>query len=167
MAGLALYIFVLRVLDISAQTLRINMVVRGVKPGAWLFGFIQAFLYVLAIRAVLVNLDNWLNIFAYAMGFATGTVVGMNLEQLLAMGYMQLRVISPGRGPEITEHLRENGYAVTVIPGMGKDGMVSVMMISLQRRDMAKAERLIKEKDDQAFITADRVRPVARGFWKS
>jgi uncharacterized protein YebE (UPF0316 family) len=164
--ALALYIFGLRVLDVSTSILRLNMVMRGQKLPAWVFGFIQALLYVLAIRAVLLNLDNWLNVLAYATGYATGTVVGMRVEQLLALGHMQLRIISPTRGPIVAEHLREKGYAVTEMSGRGKDGMVSVLMCTILRKDAPKVEALVKEKDSQAFITSDRIRPVARGFWK-
>jgi uncharacterized protein YebE (UPF0316 family) len=167
MFALALYIFVLRVLDVSAAILRINMVMRGAKLPAWGFGFIQALLYVMAIREVLVNLDNWLNILAYAVGFATGTVAGMMLEQRLALGHTQLRVISSGRGPALAKHLRANGFAVTEMSGRGKDGVVSVLLCTIQRKDIHKAETLILEIDTQAFITTDRIRPVARGFWKS
>jgi uncharacterized protein YebE (UPF0316 family) len=51
-----LLIFVLRVLDIAAATLRMLMVMRGRKLNAWVLGFIQAMLFVLAIQAVLSDL---------------------------------------------------------------------------------------------------------------
>src|SRR3990172_2723739 len=56
----ALFIFILRMLDIAVYTMRVAMVMRGRKAHAWMFGFIQAIVFVSAIRAVLIGLDNWL-----------------------------------------------------------------------------------------------------------
>jgi uncharacterized protein YebE (UPF0316 family) len=167
MLASALLIFVLRVLDITAATLRMMMVVRGQKLAAWILGFIQALFFVLAIQAVLSNLSSWLNILGYAAGFATGTVVGMKIEELMAIGHVNLRIISSSRGPEIAEYLREKGFAVTELPARGKDGMVSYLNCAVYRKDVDRVERLIEEKDGSAFITAGDVRPIRRGFWKS
>jgi uncharacterized protein YebE (UPF0316 family) len=167
MLSLALYIFVLRVLDISAATLRLTMVMRGIKSAAWFFGFFQALLYIMAIQAVLANLDNWLNILAYATGFATGTLMGITLEGRLALGYIHLRVISSHRGSELAEHLRGKGFAVTEVRGMGKDGMVTILNCIVKRKEVDQVEMLVKEKDEQAFITADPVRSVKRGFLRN
>ena len=161
-----LLIFVLRVLDIAAATLRMLMVMRGRKLNAWVLGFVQALLFVLAIQAVLSDLSSWLNIIAYAMGFATGTVVGMLIEERMAIGFKHLRIISSRRGTELAEHLRAQGYAVTEVAGRGKDGTVSLLNCTVQRKDMQLIETLVRQKDEQAFITADDVIPVARGFWK-
>jgi len=161
-----LLIFVLRVLDIAAATLRMLMVIRGRKLNAWILGFIQAMLFVLAIQAVLSDLGSWINIIAYATGFATGTVIGMLIEERIAIGFKHLRIISSRRGTELAEYLRTQGYAVTEVAGRGKDGTVSLLNCTVQRKDLHQIEMLVKEKDEQAFITADDVIPVSRGFWK-
>ena len=74
MAGL---IFLLRVCDMSLDTLRMLVVMRGRKLAAWVLGFFQAAIFVLAIPSVLKDLSNLLNVLGYAAGFATGNVVGM------------------------------------------------------------------------------------------
>jgi uncharacterized protein YebE (UPF0316 family) len=165
--GAALLIFILRVLDITAATLRMMMVIRGRKLAAWIFGFIQALFFVLAIQAVLSDLSSVLNIVGYSTGFATGTVVGMKIEEVMALGHVNLRIISQGRGPEIAEHLRDQGYAVTELPARGKDGTVGLLNCAVLRKDVDQVEKLIIEKDEQAFVTAGDVRPIRRGFWKS
>lgn len=91
-------IFMLRVTDMSLDTLRVLFVMRGRKGSAWISGFFQSALFVVAISSVLANLDNPLNIVAYAAGFATGNVVGILIENRLAIGFTHLRIISPGRG---------------------------------------------------------------------
>ncbi len=163
----ALGIFALRVTDMTFDTLRMLFVVRGRKGIAWGLGFMQSVIFVIAITSVLSNLDNPLNILGYAAGFATGNVVGMWIEERLAIGYVQLSVISPRRGAAAARALRQAGFAVTEIPARGRDGMVSLLSCSLQRKDVAKAEQVVLEADPEAFVTAEEVRPLRRGFWRA
>jgi uncharacterized protein YebE (UPF0316 family) len=162
----ALTIFLLRVVDMTAATLRILMVSRGRKAAAWGLGFFQALVFVVAIQAVIAGLDNWLNVVGYAAGFASGNVVGMWIEERLAIGYVHLRIISSRRGSELAEQLRANGYAVTEIPGRGKDGTVSLLNCSVRRRKAPQVENLVYTLDQQAFITTENVRAVRQGFWR-
>ena len=82
----ALLIFVLRIIDVSLAITRILMVMRGRKALAWVFGFFQALVFIVAIREVMSELGNWTNMMAYAAGFATGNVVGIWLESKIAVG---------------------------------------------------------------------------------
>jgi uncharacterized protein YebE (UPF0316 family) len=54
---------------------------------------------------------------------------------------------------------------VTEIPARGKDGMVSILSVSVYRRDVAEVQKIIAEKDPSAFITSEDMRPLRRGFW--
>ena len=118
------------------------------------------------ISSVLANLDNPLNIVGYAAGFATGNVLGIYLESRLAVGYIDLRIISQRRGSAIVEKLRSEGYAVTEISARGKDGMVSMLNCSLRRKQVQRIDKLVREIDEEAFVTAEEVRPVWRGYWR-
>ena len=164
MAGL---IFLLRVTDMTLDTLRVLVVMRGRKAIAWILGFFQAGIFVLAISSVLENLDNPLNIAGYAAGFATGNVVGMLIEERLAIGHILLSIVSPRRGSAIAENLRDEGYAVTEVPARGKDGMVSLLYVNVLRRNTDRVKKLANEIDPEAFITAEDVRPIRHGFWRA
>ena len=160
-------IFALRVSDMTLDTLRVLVVMRGRKGTAWVLGFFQALIFVIAITTVLSNLDNPLNILGYAAGFATGNVVGMLIEERLAIGHIQLSIISPRRGAALAERLRAEGYAITEISARGKDGVVALLSCSVLRKNVAKVQQLVNEVDESAFITAEDVRPVRRGFWRA
>jgi uncharacterized protein YebE (UPF0316 family) len=163
----ALFIFSLRILDMSIDTVRVLTVMRGQKRLAWVLGFFQAGIFVLAIGSVLANLDNPLSIVGYAAGFATGIVIGMTIEGRLAIGHVLVNVISPRRGSAISKRLREEGYAVTEIPARGKDGTVSMLNCSVLRKNVDPVGKIILEVDPDAFITAEDLRPVRRGFWRA
>jgi uncharacterized protein YebE (UPF0316 family) len=160
-------IFALRVLDMSLDTLRVLVVMRGRKAIAWVLGFFQSAIFVVAITSVLSNLDNPLNVLGYAAGFATGNVIGMLIEEKLAIGHVQLSIVSPGRGAAVAERLRAEGYAITEIPARGKDGMVTLLNASVLRKNVDKVHALVNQVDEMAFITSEDVRPVRRGFWRA
>jgi uncharacterized protein YebE (UPF0316 family) len=160
-------IFMLRVTDMSLDTLRVLVVMRGRKAIAWLLGFFQSAVFVLAISSVLTHLDNPLNVIGYAAGFATGNVVGMMIEERLAIGHILLSIVSPRLGSAIAERLRKEGYAVTEIPARGKDGMVCLLNANVLRKNADLVRKLVKDVDEEAFITSEDIRPVRRGFWRA
>jgi uncharacterized protein YebE (UPF0316 family) len=160
-------IFGLRIVEMSLDTIRVLLVMRGRKGVAWAIGFCQSLLFVLAITTVLTNLDNFLTALGYAGGFATGNVLGMVIEERLAIGHTHLRIISSRAGAGIAADLRREGYAVTEISGRGKDGMVTMVNSSVLRKQVRKVEKIVRGRDENAFITAEDVRPLRRGFWRA
>jgi uncharacterized protein YebE (UPF0316 family) len=160
-------IFFLRVTDMSFDTLRVLFVIRGRRPLAWILGFMQSALWVIAITSVLNNLDNLWNIVAYASGFATGNVVGMIIEERLAIGHSHLRIISSRRGDAIVEAVRAAGYAATEVAGRGKDGTVALISCSVRRRDISRVQKEIYKEDPEAFVTLEEIRPLHRGYWRA
>jgi uncharacterized protein YebE (UPF0316 family) len=163
----ALGIFALRVGDMSMDTMRMLFVVRGKKGLAWGLGFVQSLIYIVAISSVLANLNNPLNIVGYAAGFATGNVIGMLIEERLAIGHIHFRIISSNLGKSLAEKLRESGYAVTEFPARGKNGTVTVLECNVLRRGRESLETIVKETDPDAFVTAEDVRPVRHGYWRA
>jgi len=114
---------------------------------------------------VLDDLNNILNIIGYAAGFATGTVVGMAIENRLAIGFSKLSIISSQRGQAVADILRNANYAVTEFAGRGKDGTVSLLHCSLKRKQLKEAQSLILQADPDAFITVEDITPMQRGYW--
>jgi uncharacterized protein YebE (UPF0316 family) len=163
----AIGIFFLRVGDMTLDTIRLLFVVRGRKKLAWVLGFFQSLIFVIAISTVLANLTNPINIIGYAGGFATGNVVGMFIEERLAIGHIHLTVMSPMRGAKVSAILRQNGFGVSELSARGKDGVVAVLHSNVLRKDLSTAETIILEADPDAVVTAEDVRPVQRGFWRA
>jgi uncharacterized protein YebE (UPF0316 family) len=163
----ALFVFSLRIVDITFYTLRIVMVMLGRKRLAWVFGFVQALVYVGAIWTVLSNLDNELKMLGYATGYATGLVVGMIVEDRLAIGYTHLRIVSQSRGIETADGLRQAGFGATEVAAHGINGAVSIIHCSVLRKNLQAVLALIDQFDPDAFITAENVRQIQRGFWQT
>ena len=162
---LAGFIFCVRILSNTLDTIRMLAVVRGRKTISFFLGMAVTLLYVVAIGNVLKDLNNILNLAAYSVGFAVGNVIGMMLEERLIIGFTQISIISTSRGSAVAESLRENGYAVTEIPARGRDGCVTVLESSVKRKQVAAVEKIILKADPTAFITTRDVRPLRRGYF--
>ena len=163
-----LTIFGLRLADMSLDTLRVLFVMKGRKPVAWILGFMQSSIFVIAITSVLSQgtMDP-VRLIGYAAGFATGNVLGMFIEEKLAIGHIHLTIISPKLGVFLAQELRDAGFAVTEISARGRDGMVSILSMSVLRRNVSQLENIVREKDDQAFVYSEEVKTIHRGFWRS
>jgi uncharacterized protein YebE (UPF0316 family) len=161
-----LFVFVMRVTDMSLDTLRLLFVIRGRKLLAGSIGVIQATVFILAVSTVLKGPLDPLTVAGYALGFGTGIVIGIIAEQRLALGHNMLRVYSPSSGAVIAAALRAANFAVTEFVAHGRDGEITVVNSAIARRDTAKAQTIVKEIDPGAFITVDEIQPLQRGYFR-
>jgi uncharacterized protein YebE (UPF0316 family) len=163
---LPVIIFTLRVFGIGIDTLRLLFMIRGRKLVVWLLGFVETTLWVVVISGVLANLDNLWNMLAYAAGFATGNVVGMMVEERMALGYVELRVVSTTHDNAVAQAIRNLGHAATEYPARGKDGTVEIIQCSVMRRDLNVIYEEICSVDPKVFITVGEIQPMHRGYWR-
>jgi uncharacterized protein YebE (UPF0316 family) len=160
------FIFISRVLNMAMDTLRMLTVIRGMRSITWVLGVLQTMLFVVALGSVMSDLNNPIKLLAYAFGFATGNVIGMNIEKRLAFGFINMTIISTLRGQELAERLRSQGHAVTEIPARGKDGSVEILECSVQRKFASEVQKLVLESDPSAFITSRDIQRIWRGYWR-
>ncbi len=154
----ALAIFGMRLMDVSAGTLRIVMLVRGKRRWAGLLGFLESLIWVLAAGQVLGNLNQPIKIVAYAGGFAAGTMLGSTIERWLAMGSVLVRVITPIETDPVSPILRQRGFGVTVVNGEGRDGEVRVLFTVIPKKRVAEVLGLISHINHEAFVTVEEAR---------
>jgi uncharacterized protein YebE (UPF0316 family) len=162
----AFIIFIVRVLNMALDTVRMLTVMRGMRTITWILGILQTVLFVVALGSVMNDLNNPIKIIAYSVGFATGNVIGMNIEKRLAFGFVNMTIISSLRGQELANKLREQGHAVTEIPARGKDGSVEILECSVQRKFAAEVQKSVLDCDPGAFITSRDIQRIWRGYWR-
>jgi hypothetical protein len=83
---LPLLIFLARISDVTLSTIRIVFVMSGRRNLAPVLGFFESLIWLIAISQIIKNISSPLSYVAYAGGFATGTYVGMFIEEKLALG---------------------------------------------------------------------------------
>ncbi|MEJ8554540.1 DUF2179 domain-containing protein [Tepidibacter sp. Z1-5] len=161
-----LFIFMARCTDVSMATIRTIMVVRGKKLQAAMIGFVEIIIYILAINKVLSGMDNMLNVFFYASGFATGNYVGVLIEEKMAIGTLIAQIITKKDIDKFSSYLREKGFGVTVTEGHGKEGRISILNVVLNRKDIRNFEVCVDKYDKDAFITIMDARNIKGGYFK-
>jgi uncharacterized protein YebE (UPF0316 family) len=157
---LPLAIFVARIADVSLGTLRIIFVSKGMKTIAPLIGFVEVLIWIIAISRIMQNLDNWLCYIAYAAGFATGTYVGLIIEEKLAIGHEMVRVITKRDASELVDKLKSEGYGVTSVDATGAEGEVGVLYIIVRRSMIDQVLKFINSYNPRALYTIEAIKYV-------
>lgn len=158
-----LLIFLARLVNVSMATVRTLLGMRGQKGLSTAIGFFESLIFILAISQVLQDVGNVWNVIGYCGGFAAGTLVGLVIEEKLAVGYAIVRAISQDAGEEIASALREAGYGVTEMAGEGLAGRVHVVTTVVKRRNIPAIMALVSGVDEAAFVTVDDANRVYRG----
>lgn len=163
-AATAVLIFLMRVIDVSLGTVRMIMVMRGMRKWAVITGFIEVLIWVVAISQVINNLNNVINVLAYAGGFAAGTLTGMKVEDRLALGTIVVHIISRQHGHHIAESVRAGGYGATELRAEGHSGPVTLIDIVAPRKELRQILQLANRVDATAFVAVEDLRQARRGY---
>lgn len=158
-----LLIFLARIFDVSIGTVRMIMVISGHRIASAALGFIEVLIWVLAVGGAVKHLDNPLALLAFAGGFATGTLVGMAVEQRLAIGFRVVRVINPKPGVDLAGAIRSKGFMATRIDGRGRDGPVEIVFLTVRRRVVRELLESVAKITPDAFVSVERAEKVT-GF---
>ncbi len=157
---LPLFIVVARIIDVSLGTVRIILVSKGVRGLAAILGFIEVFVWIIAIGQIMQNLNNFLNYLGYATGFALGTYIGIFIENKLSIGKVLIRIITRREATDLLDHLISQDYHLTSMDAEGRFGDVKIIFMVLQRKEVPSVISLINEYNPRAFYTIEDVRCV-------
>jgi uncharacterized protein YebE (UPF0316 family) len=156
-------IILARIVDVTLDTMRIIYISRGMKYLAPLFGFFEILVWLLAISQIMRNLNNPVYYLAYAVGFATGNLVGIFVEERLAVGRVVLRIITQKDTTELVAHLRSCGYGVTTVDATGTTGPVKLIFTVIDRDTIKPVVQSIQHYNPRAFYSIEDVRLAKEG----
>ena len=162
----AVIILVLRVVGVALATVRVLIMMRGRKVLAAAMGFFEVLVSALAIGAVVNNLSNVWNLLGYCLGFAVGTLVGMGLEERMAIGFATVRIVSRYKSQTLADAVRGAGHGATIVWGQGRGGTVGMVYATVRRRDVEAIMALAEQIDPEAFVTVDETRSIRRGYMR-
>lgn len=164
LAGPLLLIFLARMLDVSLGTIRIVFISRGLRKLAPLIGFFEILVWLLAIGQVVQNLDQPIHYIAYAGGYATGTWIGMRLEERLALGFCTVRIITGEDARGLMEVLGRGQFGVTSFAARGLKGRVRLILTVIRRRELGRLLEMVRKEWPKAFVSVTDVRLASEGF---
>ena len=163
--SMVLIILVINIIYVSFYTIRMILTLKGQKYFAALISSIEVLIYVVGLGLVLDNLNQIENLIAYALGFSIGVLLGMKIEEWLALGYVTVKVITDRYDQPFAQKLRESGYGVTSWMGEGRDGYRLMMEILTRRKDQQDLYNLVLAYDSKAFIISHEPQHFRGGFW--
>lgn len=160
----SLWILLLRITDMSVDTLRIMSMVRGRKYLAAGLGTLEAAIFIIAITHVLKPPIHWAQMGGYALGFGAGTLIGVAISQRISSGFVLLRVLSRQQDLDLAGKLRDKGYRITSVEGQGKSGPVDVLFGVIDKRMASQAIQHVSEVAPQAFVLIEPVDKAINGY---
>lgn len=162
---LPLLIFASRIVDVTLGTLRIIFTSRGQRNIAPVLGFVEILIWIIIVSEVIGNVQSLPAYIGYAAGFASGTYVGMLIEDRMAMGTLVLRVILAEGADELAAALRLAGFGVTSVDGEGAQGPVKLLYTVVQRKNMPVVSSIIRAVSPGAFYAVEEARSAEMGIF--
>ena len=156
-----------KIVEISIQSLKTCMMVKGQRLKAAGLGFVECMIWGLVISTIISTLgDNYLLLVFYCFGYAVGLFLGSTIESKIAIGTSNLELIANDESTElITTYLKEKNMGYTVLDGRGSKDKMNMIFIVLARKETHKVLRDIRKVcDNKVFVVASEVSKYAGGY---
>lgn len=165
-----LLIFVGRIVEMSAATIKTVLTVKERSVVAGLMGFFEAGIWFFVVRNALNTDGNiYLIAIAYAGGYASGIFVGSWLAKKLVHGNLFVVVITSSRDMALPNALREAHYGFTMTDAFNynKTSEKFMIMIDINKKDLPKLEKTIKDLDPGAYINVKETKNRVGGYYSN
>jgi uncharacterized protein YebE (UPF0316 family) len=156
-----------KIVEISIQSLKTVMMVKGQRAKAAMLGFVECMIWGLVISTLVTTLgDNIVLLVFYCSGYALGLFIGSSIENKIAIGTSNLELIANDESTKkITTYLKEKGRGYTVFEGHGSIDKMNMIFIVLPRKE---TPRILKEIraccDNKVFVAVSEVSKYAGGY---
>ena len=160
-------IFFSRVCDVSLGTLRHVFISKGMRQIVPVLGFFEVLIWIVVVAQIMKNLNNIACYLAWAGGFATGTYVGLLIEERLALGLQVIRIITNQNCDKLLEALKLANHGVTVVDAQGAVGPVKMIFTIIKRKNVQKVVPLIRHNNPTAFYSIEDIKDISQGVFTS
>ena len=172
-----LIVFFARICDVSIGTIRTIVTVQGRTLIAFILAVFEIVIWLGVVSTVINQVkDQPILVIFYALGYATGNVLGIKVEGKLAFGLIILRVICREKGDVLAARLRELGQPVTKFVGEGMRGPVIELYVACRRKDLKWILAEVNNIDKDVFYVVEQARSMSKilrpvntplGGWRS
>ena len=156
-----------KIVEISIQSLKTCMMVKGQRLKAAMLGFVECMIWGLVISTIISTLgDNLLLLVFYCAGYAMGLFLGSTIEGKIALGTSNLQLIANDENTKlIITYLRQHKRGYTVFGGQGSTDKMNMILIVLPRREMKRVLKEIRKLcQNRVFVVASDVSKYAGGY---
>lgn len=161
-----LFIIIMKIIEVSISTVRIVLITKGERKIGAIIAFFEVSLWLIVVSTVLSGIaEDPLKVIAYAFGFSAGNYLGSILEEKIGIGLSEITVIvHEEHGLALATAIRNEGFAVTVLDGQGKNHPRNLLMMYVPRKKVKSIVALIKNNQENAVITVSEKKPVYGGY---
>jgi uncharacterized protein YebE (UPF0316 family) len=128
-------------------------------------GFVEVLIWLIAITQIFKNLSNPVCYVAYAGGFAMGNLIGILIEEKMAIGTVVIRIITQKDAEALIDRLKESRYGVTHVDAQGAMGQVKIIFTIVKRKAINSVLEIVRGCNPLAFYTIEDVRSVRKGVF--
>ena len=156
-----------KIVEITIQSLKTCMMVKGQRIKAAGLGFIECTIWGLVISTIIGTLgDNLFLLLFYCVGYAAGLFLGSTIENKIALGTSNLELIASDESTGIiTEYLKSEKRGYTVFEGHGSKDKMNMIFIVLPRRETPAVLKEIRKRcNNKVFVVASEVSKYAGGY---
>lgn len=158
-------IFSARILDVSISTFRTMIMIKGKKILAAFLAFLEVFIWFYAARTALTTRVVGIYIpMSYALGYATGSFVGLILSEKFISGKLSVQVITCKNGKKLIKKIKKNNFGVSEIKLIEHNKTMLYIQINSNR--LHELKNIILSYDKEAFIIVNESKYVSNGWFK-
>lgn len=162
---LPMVIFFSRVCDVSLGTIRHVFISKGFKTIVPLLGFFEVLIWIVVVAQIMKNLNNVACYLAWASGFATGTYVGLRIEERLALGMQVIRIITNQNCDEMLAEFKKENHGITVVDAVGAIGPVKMIFTIIKRKNVPQVVQIIRKYNPSAFYSIEDIKNTNQGVF--
>ena len=162
--AIPLLILIARIVETSLETIRTIYIARGHANLAACIGIAKTGIWLLSTGLVLTNLSDYWNLFAYLAGYGIGTLLGMELEKIISLGHVIVRLITPEDPQPLVAYLAGLGYGMTKMQGSGSfSNTVTIVFMIVPRPELARLMDILSKEYPAVLYTVEDVRDIREG----
>ena len=163
-AAIPLLILIARIVETSLETIRTIYIARGHADLASCIGIVKTGIWLLSTGLVLTNLSDYWNLFAYLAGYGIGTLLGMEIEKMISLGHVIVRLIISEDPQPLIANLAGLGYGMTRIEGSGSfSDNVTIIFMIVPRPELGRLMDVLSKEYPAVLYTVEDVRNIREG----
>ena len=163
-------ILIARIGEAALETIRTIYISKGHANLSACVGIVKTGIWLISTGLVITNLTDFWNLFAYLAGYGLGTLLGMQIENMISIGYVIVSLITPDDPQPIVSSLSTLGYGMTRIEGQGSfSHMVNIIFMIVPRTELPRLLGILSREYPDILYTIEDVRNIkdgARIFYK-
>lgn len=169
MLKICLSIYFARILDVSLGTIRTVYFVKGKKLIASIIAFFEVYIwYIVARKALNIEINSFLVPVSYSLGYATGTYIGTYLSNVFIKGTISVNIVTKKNNTKLINEFRKNGYGVIIIPTVNDYDNVKkeMLILEINKNKLKELNLIINKFAKDSFIRINDTKVVSNGFIK-